>query len=272
MHAASRTALKHSIEHLEKTLKTAANPEVDSARVGTELFDCARVLDGDRSLRVAMAEASTTGTQRAGLARDVFEGKIDALSLEVLLFAAKQTWSTPAQMRAGLVELGRRALLYAAETSGVLDRVENELFEIARLLEREPELTTHLSDRTATPVAKRSLLAAVLYGKVSAVTEALVLQAVARREHGPIADIAALSELAAEVRGKKIARVTAATPMTAEQEQELAAKLAKIYNAEMVIHSEVDPSLIGGALVRVGSEVIDGTTAGKIERLRTSIA
>ena len=40
----------------------------------------------------------------------------------------------------------------------------------------------------------------------------------------------------------------------------------------MAIHSEVDPSLLGGMVVRVGDEVIDGSTRGKINRLRTDMA
>jgi F-type H+-transporting ATPase subunit delta len=40
----------------------------------------------------------------------------------------------------------------------------------------------------------------------------------------------------------------------------------------MSVHSEVDASLLGGAVIRVGDEVIDGSTTGKLERLRRSLA
>ena len=52
----------------------------------------------------------------------------------------------------------------------------------------------------------------------------------------------------------------------------LAEKLARIYGHEMSIHTEVDTSLLGGMRIRVGDEVIDGSTAGKIARLRAQMA
>ena len=102
-------------------------------------------------------------------------------------------------------------------------------------------------------------------------TEALALQAITRRDHGPVQDIAALSALAADMQNRTVAHVVAATQLTAEQEQGLKDKLGTIYGREMSIHSEVDPSLLGGVVVRVGSEVIDGSTSGKLQRLRSKL-
>ena len=271
MHAASRSALTRSVDHLDSLLGRA-DSVADAAKTGTELFDCVEVLDSDRALRVAVAEASTTGGQRAQLARDVFGGKVGEITLDVLVTAAEDVWSTPREQRAGLVELGRRAILRAAQLDGKLEQVEEELFGLARILENEPQLTQLLIDRTAPATAKRSLLASVLYGKVTPYTEALALQAVARREHGPVEDISSLSELAAATRGKRVARVTTAAPLTTEQREALEAKLGRIYGGEMVIHTETDTSLLGGMTIRVGSEVIDGSTAGKIERLKAAMA
>lgn len=271
MHAASRSALAQCIDHLDSLLNQFESV-ADAAQLGTQLFDCVEVLDSDRSLRVAVAEASTEGEQRAQLVRDVFTGKVGENTLDVLVAVAEGIWSTPSELRAGLVELGRRSLLKAAQLDGKLEQVEDELFGLSRMLEREPALTQLLSDRTATAQGKRSLLASVLYGKVTPFTEALALQAVTRRERGPIDDIAALSELAAGTRGKRVARVATATALTAEQTRKLETKLARIYGGEMVIHSEVDESLLGGMIIRVGDEIIDGSTAGKINRLKAAMA
>jgi len=174
-------------------------------------------------------------------------------------------------MRTGLVTLGRRALLRAAEHQGQLEQVEEELFRLSRLLLKQPELTLLLDDRSADPVAKRDLLAKVLYGKVAAVTEALALQVIGRPEHNAIDDMNALSEYAAELHGCKVAVVTSANALTKAQHRALAAKLEGIYAHPMSLHTEVDPNLIGGAIIRVGYEVIDGSTSGKIARLRAQL-
>ena len=170
-----------------------------------------------------------------------------------------------------MVELGRRALLRSAEAQGQLDRVEDELYQLTRIVEREPQLELLLADRAVSADARRDLLAKVLYGKVTAVTEALALQTVGRVQNRPVEDLDALCDEVAALRGREIARVRSAAPLGEEQQSLLADKLEKIYGRKIAVHSEVDSSLLGGAVIRVGDEVIDGSTAGKLRKLRRSL-
>ncbi|WP_026166109.1 F0F1 ATP synthase subunit delta [Corynebacterium mastitidis] len=269
MHAASRTALAEVARSLDEQISGSV---VTAATLGAELFDAVEFLDDHRGLRVAVAEASSTPQQRQGLISDVFAGKVSEHTLAVLKEAAGARWSTPREFRTGLVSLGRRSLLRGAEIEGTLEQVEGELFQLSRLLERHPELTQLLSERAAARSRQRGLLATVLYGKVSKYTEALALQVIGRPEHNPIDDIAALATEAARLRGRMVAKVTAAGPLSAEQEQALALKLGRIYGHEMDVFTEVDESLLGGMTIRVGDERIDGSTAGKIRKLRAQLA
>lgn len=272
MQAASERAMKAAAENLAVVLGGENASVSTAAKTGSEIFDVVELLDGNRALRVAVADSSTPGQSRKDLVDNLFGSKVSKETLDVLLDAAGRDWSNPREMRQGLVTLGRFALLYAAERDGQLERVEDELFRLSRILDSEPKLTQLLSDKTATGNQKRELLANVLYGKVASVTEALALQAVARPEDGPIDDFAALSALAASMRGRDVARVTTAAELTDGQRQELAAQLKRIYGRDMSLHEEVDSSLLGGLIVRVGHEIIDGSTAGKLERLRAKMA
>lgn len=76
----------------------------------------------------------------------------------------------------------------------------------------------------------------------------------------------------AELQGRSVAHVVTAVELNEGQQQALAEKLGRIYGRAMSIHSEVDTSLLGGMIIRVGDEVIDGSTSGKLERLRASFA
>src|SRR5699024_12744323 len=102
--------------------------------------------------------------------------------------------------------LGRRALLRSAEAQGQLERVEGELFSLARILERESELELLLSDRAAAVDDRRDLLAEVLYGEVSSVTEALALQAVGRARKAPVELLDDLCQASASLNGYADAR------------------------------------------------------------------
>ena len=272
MKAASREAQSHVTGQLESLIGSADNAVATAAQIGTELFLIVDQLDTERALRVAIADTSLEPGQRAGIVKDVFGGKVAEPTLNILTAAAEQEWSTPREFRAGLINLGRIALQKGAQEQGQLEQVENELYQLSVLLEDEKELTQLLSDRTATAAQKRGLLASVIYGKVTMFTEALALQVIGRPHHNPVDDLAALAENVAEMRGKSVARVKTAEALNDTQRDALARKLEQIYGREIAIHSEVDPSLLGGMVVRVGDEVIDGSTRGKIERLRTDMA
>lgn len=271
MHAASREALDALRSDLDARIRGADNPVAAAAGAGAELFDVVELLDSDRALRVAVADASATPERRSGILRELLAGKVSDLTAGIVGEATARQWSSARDLRSGLVELGRRALLRAAEAEGRLDVVEDELFRLGHLLANEPQLEQLLADKTATPEAKRGLLASVLYGKVTPVTEALALQAVGRPERRPADDIDSLSGLAASLRNRTVARVTSATALSEEQERTLADKLGGIYGADMSIHTDIDESILGGLVIRVGDEVIDGSLSTKLEKLRVGL-
>ena len=61
--------------------------------------------------------------------------------------------------------------------------------------------------------------------------------------------------------------IVSAQPLTPEQSAKLSAALAKRLNAKIRLHTQVDPQLIGGAVVRAGDFVTDGSLRGRVERL-----
>lgn len=272
MKAASREAQTHVEGKLDELIRSSDNAVAVAAQIGTELFLTVDQLDADRSLRVAVADTSLDASQREGIITQVFGSKVAEPTKNILSEAASQEWSTPREFRQGLVALGRRALSRAAESQSQLEQVEEELYQLSVLLENQKELTQLLSDRTATAAQKRGLLASVIYGKVTMFTEALALQVIGRPMHNPVDDLSALAEEIAELRGKSVARVVAAEALSSAQREALASKLENIYGREMAIHTEVDPSLLGGMIIRVGDEEIDGSTRGKLARLRTDLA
>ncbi|SDL66468.1 F-type H+-transporting ATPase subunit delta [Corynebacterium mycetoides] len=272
MKAASREAQEQVSGQLDELIRNSDNSVATAAQIGTELFLAVDQLDRERALRVAVADQSLDPAQREGIMNDVLGNKVAEPTKQVLAEAARHEWSSPRELRQGLVNLGRRALLNGAREQGQLEQVEEELFGLSVLLEREKELTQLLSDRTATADKKRGLLASVIYGKVTVFTEALALQVIGRPVSGPVDDLAAVATEVAELRGKTVARVATAEELNDSQRETLAGKLAQIYGREMAIHSEVDPSLLGGMVIRVGDEVIDGSTRGKITRMRADLA
>ena len=270
LHAASREALGLAEERLGEVLADAG---ADAATVGDELLSVVDLLDREIGLRRAVSDTSAAPEARTALVRGIFEGKLSEPSLKVLDIVAGSRWSSPRQLTDGLEELGRSALLTAAEKTGNVDAVESELFQVARVVARNPELETALSDLTGSADAKRTLVRGLFADKVDVVTETLVEQVVRRAKgRGVGVGLDKLVKLAAERRQRSVAYVTSASALSDEQVAQLGAKLNELYGRPIALHVEVDPRLVGGLVVRVGEEVIDGSTAGQLASVRRRLA
>ncbi len=268
MYAASREANSRAREALSAAL---TGSDTVAATTGSELFAVVDVLDGQRSLRVALADKSVSSSARAELAERLFGGKISAATQAVLTTAVAQDWSRSRDLVDTLVLLGREALLRAAADRGRIDAVEDELFRLGRVVEDNPDLEQALADRGKSAQAKRELVARLLTGKVEDITLQLAEQAVSRT-HGDVGVVFdELSDLAASLRKQIVAHVRAATELTPQQREQLAASLQRIYDKPITVHVQVDPSLLAGVVVHVGDDVIDGSAVGRLQRLRQSL-
>jgi len=86
-------------------------------------------------------------------------------------------------------------------------------------------------------------------------------------------DIAALFETSrAEAEGTLRVQVTSATALSDEQRRLLAAALKKRFQREVELHCDTDKNLIGGAIIRAGDRVIDGSVRGKLQRLAQTLS
>jgi F-type H+-transporting ATPase subunit delta len=270
MQSASRDALGAATARLDEHID--ATGAADLKRLADDLFAVVGLLDREHALRRALADPATPSGARGGLADRLFDGKIGRPALDVVSDVVKSRWSRAGDLLDGLESLARAAAFGVAEKDGSLDRVEDELFRFGRILDREPELSRLLSD-TATPVDKRvGLLRDVLGGKVTPVTATLLEQAV-RNPRSRNLHIAAeeLSELAAARRDRYVAHVRTPVRMTGEQEQRLTDSLTRLYGRPISLQVELDPDLLGGLVVRVGGELIDGSVAGRLAAARRAL-
>jgi F-type H+-transporting ATPase subunit delta len=78
--------------------------------------------------------------------------------------------------------------------------------------------------------------------------------------------------LRAEVENTVEVTVTSALPLDAAQSEKLTQALTRRLRRTVRLHAEVDASLIGGAIVRAGDFVVDGSLRGRIERLGNTMA
>ncbi|KJS68508.1 MAG: ATP synthase F0F1 subunit delta [Peptococcaceae bacterium BICA1-7] len=161
------------------------------------------------------------------------------------------------------------ALYTIAEREKSVEVIEQELIAVDAVVRDNRDLQKVLYHPRITSEDKKSLLSELLSGKVSQVTlEFLNLLVDRQREQFLSVIVEYYINLANKARNITEAKVTSAVELTAKEQKEMAALLDKITGKKVETSFSVDPSLIGGVVVRIGDRVIDGSIRTRLATLR----
>jgi F-type H+-transporting ATPase subunit delta len=270
LQAASRESTASAQARLDAYADSAK--AADLQRLGDELFAVTGLLVEQRSLRRLLADPSSPEAARTGLLERLLGEQVGAPTQDVAKGLVGARWSRPGDLVTAFESLARQALLAVAEKDGSLDNVEDELFRFGRLVDREPQLGSLLGDATSPADGRVGLLDRLVEGKASPVTAALLRHTV-RLPRDRHIDVVCeeLADLAAGRRDRSVARVSTPVALSTEQEQKLTDTLTRLYGRPMSLQVELDPRLLGGLVVQVGGEVIDGSVASKLAAARRTL-
>ena len=165
------------------------------------------------------------------------------------------------------------ALLELAEDAKSLKTVEKNLANFKKAYAASPEL-----QRLATsPVFKTddkiaALTAVAKKAKYNTLTTQFIgLVAENRRAADLPSIIAAFEDMVARRRGTQVAKVTSAQKLTAAQVSSLKTNLKKSLGRDVDVETAIDPDLLGGFVVRIGSRLYDSSLKTKLEDLRLTL-
>jgi F-type H+-transporting ATPase subunit delta len=132
----------------------------------------------------------------------------------------------------------------------------------------EPTVEKLLTHPRVGPEALVGLIAEVAGDALDEHGRNFLMTLAQNRRLGLLPEVAAQFEvLRAEIENVADVRIISAVQLSEGQQQRFSAVLKKRLQREVRLHCEVDPSLIGGAIVRAGDFVIDGSLKARLERL-----
>ncbi|MEZ0065957.1 F-type H+-transporting ATPase subunit delta [Streptacidiphilus sp. MAP12-20] len=270
MSSATRQSTAAARERLEALTDHAS---VDLTALSGDLLDVTRVLDREVSLRRILTDPAAPGQAKADLVGNLLQGKVGADAQDLVSGMVRSRWARGRDLADATEQLAALSLIISADKAGELDEVEDELFRFGRVVAGNVELRSALTDQAATGSAKAELVSNLLGGKAKAATVALVTALVTQpRGRSLESGLEEYSRLAAGRRGRVVALVTTAVPMSDAQKDRLAVSLASLVGRQVHLNLDVDPAVLGGVRVEVGDEIIEGTIAGRLDSAQRGLA
>ncbi len=153
---------------------------------------------------------------------------------------------------------------------GALDRIAADLEKVAALAAEDAGLRSFLADPRLDAAAQRKGAFAVLdRAGIGPEVRNLVGVLIANRRLSRLPEVAAAfgAELAAR-RGQQVAQVTSAHALSDTQRAQIAARLTEAGFSGVRLAERVDPSILGGLIVRIGSRLYDNSIKSKLQRLQ----
>ncbi len=166
-----------------------------------------------------------------------------------------------------------QALFDLAKDQNQVQAVEADLKSLKAAIFESRDLRILLASPTFTAEDKgRGLSAIAAQAQFSPTTRKFIGLLAANGRAGALPDvILAFERLSAEARGAVSAQVTTALPLTPAQAQGVAQALRQALGKDPEIETRVDPALLGGIKVKVGSRLFDASLKSKLDSLKFAL-
>ena len=165
-----------------------------------------------------------------------------------------------------------RALFEAAQDAGRLEAVSSDLAALATTLDEVPELRAFLRNPQIESAGKADVLAQITAGADELVRNFARLVAEKGRG-GELAEMSSeLDALVARSQNRLTVELTTSYELADDEARSIVETIEKASGRKIEATRSVDPSLIGGIVLQIGSHRADGSVRGRLERLRQELA
>ena len=172
-------------------------------------------------------------------------------------------------MESDIAEKYAVALLKVAQEQKTVDAIGTEIQAIQKAVETEPDLKATLEHPRVKAGEKLEALKRSLNKKLSSTMENFLMLLLMKKRIKQLKAVADHYErLSYELKGKAIARVLTAMALNAAQKTALTQKLSQMFGMTVELKEEVKPGLIGGMMIYLGDQRMDGSVLGQLERMK----
>ena len=275
MRASSRQALEQGKAVLARQTGMTAQTCYDWA---DDLFVLSDLVQGSSRIALALTDPARNLEDRVRLLQALAENlsEVALTTIEGALSAAPSAQELPTVIET----LGEYAVQRGAQTEGKAIEIADEIFSLERFVRSNQQVRSALSDRNREPKYRVRLLKELFGSSLSRPATTLALRAVsAVNRDSKLEDSVSLTGNLRHMRrdlaaagDTLVATVQVATPLADAQAERLRDILSRRYQKNIHLQVSIDPSVIGGMKVRVGSQIFDGSLATIIQETKQKLA
>ncbi len=163
------------------------------------------------------------------------------------------------------------AMFALADAEGTSEPIAQELNTIAAAMQNDPALANFLKNPLVDRATKAQALSEIAKKAAKLTRQSLsTLAEQGRAELLPYV-AQAFASLVAKGKGELVAEITSARPLTAAMEKQIADALKKATGKTVKMEMSIDPSVLGGVRVKLGSQLMDATLSGALSRMKTNL-
>jgi F-type H+-transporting ATPase subunit delta len=159
-------------------------------------------------------------------------------------------------------------LLHVAVELRCVDAVEESLAVVERALKQQPQAAQFLFHPTIPRQSKKKLLQAIIGDAAPGLVHRFAGYVIDKKRERILPWCHKEYKLAADsLRGIMRGKVTSSAGLTGAQTERLRTDLSRTVGKQVVLDFEVDPKLLGGMQVFIGSYIVDGSLTGRLNRM-----
>lgn len=164
-----------------------------------------------------------------------------------------------------------KAILDLANKKGLTDKVNTDLLLIDETVSENSDLLDILHNPIIKSSEKKSALDKIFAKKTNAITMNLI-HLLIENKRLPLLTLVTKEffTLYNDIKGVEVARVTSAIPLTKDLETRILKKIKQISDKKITLKNTVDPSIIGGFILRVGDKQFDSSVSNQLNSFLTN--
>lgn len=166
------------------------------------------------------------------------------------------------------------ALMSIAKSQDLVDKFGEDAGELLRVLNESADLNQFLANPTVKSDSKKDVLQQVVGDQIHPLMKNFLMLLV---DHHRIAFLGSICQqyqvLLRELRQSVLAEVTSAVDLTEEQKQAVRERVMGMTGSHQVeLETKIQPDLLGGVIIKVGSQVIDASLRGQLRRISVRLS